>query len=242
MTPVEIEDRLVLHVENISVRFGGVRAVNNVDLKLVRGTVHGVIGPNGAGKTTLIDAITGFERVSSGGIVTFDDLDITRWRAHRRVHAGLARTFQNLELFGDLTVEENLLAARPGRGPARSLADVVELLQLESLLDMFVRDLSHGARRVLTVGRALMTSPSLLVLDEPAAGLDEAESSALGRLLRRTADGGTSILLVDHDMSLVLETCDRVTVLDFGSVLAEGTPEQIRRDPAVRAAYLGEIE
>jgi ABC-type branched-subunit amino acid transport system ATPase component len=118
----------------------------------------------------------------------------------------------------------------------------VELLRLGPYLEKYVRDLSHGGRRIVTVGRALMTAPSLLVLDEPGAGLDEAESSALGTLLRKTAEDGTSILLVDHDMSLVLESCDRVTVLDFGSVLAEGTPEEIRRSPAVRAAYLGEVE
>ncbi len=241
----------VLKATGVSVSFGGVRAVVDVDLNVGAGRLVGLIGPNGAGKTTFIDAITGFVR--SRGRVELDGRDLTGLPPHARARLGLARTWQSIELFDDLSVRENLLVAsyrpsvlqtlreavtRPAPGPAE-IEPVLELLGLQALADELPGELSQGQRKLVGIARALVAQPRVVCLDEPAAGLDTGESEELGRRLRSLADGGQSMLLVDHDMGLVLGICDEVVVLEFGEVIARGAPEAVRRDERVVAAYLG---
>ncbi len=244
-----------LGVHGLTQRFGGFTALQDVDLEVGPGEVVGLLGPNGAGKTTLIDCVSGNNRLSAGSI-TWDGQDVTRWAPYRRSRAGLSRSFQSLELFDDLTVRENVLAAadprdrlayltdlvRPGHRPLPApVVAAVEELGLAPLLDRRAEDLSYGQRRLVAIARAVASSPSVLMLDEPAAGLDETESAELGRLIRRLADEwGMGVLLIEHDVALVLQNADRVVVLDFGQKIAEGSPAEIRNDPAVRKAYLGE--
>lgn len=249
-------DPATLHVDGLSVRFGGVQALQGVTLTVVPGEVTGLIGPNGAGKTTLIDAVTGYNAPSTGRIL-LGEVDLAGHSPASRARAGVGRTFQSLELFDDLTVRENLQAASDGHGhalwisellrPRRSLelseqaARAVGILELGDALALFPTELSYGRRRLLAIARAVASSPSVLLLDEPAAGLDETESREVATLIRRLADEcGLAVLLVEHDMDVVMSACDRVTVLDFGQLIAEGTPEEIQADPRVRTAYLGE--
>ena len=231
---------ILLQVVGLSVEFGGVRAVNQVELTIRRGSLHGIIGPNGAGKSTLIDAITGFERPSSGSI-QFLGREVRKLAPHLRARRGLTRTFQNLELYLELTVRENLDAAADAskRGTAEWYDHVVAMFGLESELSTKTRDLSHGRRRIVSLARALVTRPVLLILDEPAAGLDTHETEALAYSLRQIVADGVTVALVDHDMSLVMGECHVVTVLEFGSVLAEGPPSEIAANEAVRRVYLG---
>ena len=229
-----------LRVRGLSVAFGGVHALTDVDLEVGEGELVGLIGPNGAGKTTFIDAITGLRaplgRASSCAGTPSPGLAPPRDR-----RAGCARTWQGTELFDDLDVRENLTVAAGAATPRprtsrRSLdadgrsAPVAEAMPAE---------LSEGQRKLVGLARAVVGEPRLLCLDEPAAGMDTRESQALGRRLRELADQGQSTLLIDHDMGLVLGICDRVVVLEFGRVIADGAPEVVRRDPAVMAAYLG---
>jgi branched-chain amino acid transport system ATP-binding protein len=241
----------VLQTTGISVSFGGVRAVVDVDLDVGEGQLVGLIGPNGAGKTTFIDAISGF--VPARGRVALEGEDLTGLRPHARARRGLARTWQSIELFDDLSVRENLLVAshRPSvwatiretvtvavPEPAE-IARVLELLGLEAFADELPTELSQGQRKLVGIARALVAKPLLVCLDEPAAGLDTRESEELGRRLRELADAGQAMLLVDHDMGLVLGICDEVVVLEFGKVIARGAPDVVRRDRQVIAAYLG---
>ena len=241
----------VLQAVGLSVRFGGVRAVENVDVTVEEGQLVGLIGPNGAGKTTFVDAITGFVR--STGRIELDGRDLTGMAPHARARRGLARTWQSTELFDDLTVRENLTVAaeRPsflalaaelvGRPAADSAAadDALEVLDLGSLAGAVPAELTQGQRKLVGVARAIAMRPRLLCLDEPAAGLDTNESENLGQRLRGIADAGTTTLLIDHDMGLVMSICDRIVVLEFGEVIAAGPPDDVRRDPRVVAAYLG---
>jgi ABC-type branched-subunit amino acid transport system ATPase component len=231
----------VLEVEGVTVRFGGVIALTDVDLTVAEGTLHGLIGPNGAGKTTLIDAVTGFARCSAG-TMRFEGTVIDGWSPHRRARAGLSRTFQNLELYVELSVRENLAVASQAarRRPGPSLEDTVDLLGLGAELDRPVRALPHGRQRVVSIARALAGKPALLVLDEPAAGLDTDETTELGQTLRAIVDASVTVLLVDHDMSLVMGICDWIDVLDFGCNLASGLPTTIAADPDVQRVYLGD--
>lgn len=244
----------LLRTHGLSVTFGGVRALDGVDLEIGTGGIVGLIGPNGAGKTTFIDAVTGMVPVSSGQVM-FEDHDITSAPTAERSRHGLLRTFQTLELFEDLTVEDNLAAAaetttwwrfvtdaivpRRSTEAMRHVDRALELVGIEDERHRLPADLSHGRRRLVGVARALAASPKLLLLDEPAAGLDSAESTTLGDRLRAIADTGVTVFLIDHDMGLVLDVCQSIHVLDFGSIIAEGTPEEVRADPAVVAAYLG---
>ena len=241
----------VLRATGISVSFGGVHAVVGVDLEVGDGRLVGLIGPNGAGKTTFIDAVTGFVRCS--GRVELDGRELTHLPPHARARRGLARTWQSVELFDDLSVRENLLVASqrpsirrtfkevvwvPDDGPAE-IDSVLELLGLAAIADELPSELSQGRRKLVGIARALVAKPRLVCLDEPAAGLDTQESAELGRRLRGLADTGQAMLLVDHDMGLVLGICDDVVVLEFGKVIARGTADAVRRDPQVIAAYLG---
>ena len=241
----------VLEATGISVSFGGVHAVVDVDLQVGEGRLVGLIGPNGAGKTTFIDAITGFVR--SRGRVTLDGRDLTRLAPHVRARAGLARTWQSIELFDDLSVSENLLVASHRPSVWRTVAEtvstpddhpeeigaVLDLLGLQDIADEQPSELSQGERKLVGIARALSAKPRVVCLDEPAAGLDTHESEELGRRLRKLADDGQAMVLVDHDMGLVLGICDEVVVLEFGRVIACGAPDSVRRDPQVIAAYLG---
>ena len=242
----------LLQCRGVSVRYGGVAALSATDLDVGAGQLVGLIGPNGAGKTTFIDAVTGFAR--SSGRVNFSGREINRLRAHARVLAGLGRTFQNLELFEDLTVDENLLVAaermrrwspivdavwpRRDAGVA-SVERALQLVGAEQYRDVHPAELPNGVRKLIAVARALAADPTLLLLDEPASGLDTDESAHLGLQLRSLVDSGLGMLLVDHDMGLVLSVCDYVYVLDFGVVIAQGPPDVVRNDERVIGAYLG---
>jgi sulfate-transporting ATPase len=222
------------------VAFGGVRAVDGVDLSVSAGELVGLIGPNGAGKSTFVDAITGFVEPTRGQ-VRFGGRMTTRWAPSRLAHAGLVRTFQHLELFDDLTVRENIsVAARSTRrGSAAASARAVELCGLRDVAGHLVTQVPAGRRRLVALARALAAAPLVLLADEPGAGLDTRESAELAAVLRRLVDDGLGILLIDHDMNLVLSVCDRVAVLVSGTKIAEGTPAQVRADGNVIAAYLG---
>ena len=242
----------LLEVSQLSVDFGGLRANDNIDLTVDHGEIVGLIGPNGAGKTTFVDALTGF--VPSTGSITFDGRAIEDLPAHRRTRLGLGRTWQSLELFDDLTIRENLEAAaqrqsvksflldliRPNRPTPGGQVDLaMDTLGIAHLADRYPTEISQGRRKLTSAARALAGRPKLICMDEPAAGLDNAESAELAHDLRAIIDAGISILLIDHDMNLVLEVCDRIHAIDFGRKIAEGSPAEIRRDPAVVAAYLG---
>jgi sulfate-transporting ATPase len=245
-----------LAVEGVTVRFGSVTALHEVALRVDPGEVVGLIGPNGAGKTTLIDAITGFVRPTRGTIAHGSRSGIERESAARRAHGGLRRSFQSLELFDDLTVAQNLQAGtegapwwswvtdlvRPGHHPLSSTArSAIDAFELGDLLESTPEELPYGRRRLVGIARTIASGPSTVLLDEPAAGLDQRESAELSGLIRRLADErGMGVLLVEHDVGLVMSTCDRVVVLDSGRVIADGPPGEVRDDPAVRAAYLGE--
>jgi sulfate-transporting ATPase len=229
-----------LRIDHLTVRYGGVVAVNDVSLRVERGTIVGLIGPNGAGKTSVIDAVTGFAPAT--GTVELAGRRINGLAPHARVRAGLARTFQSLELYDDLSVEENVSVAARGRRHAERRAGVARALAgvgIQALRDRPAGELSQGERQLASIARACVADPAVLLLDEPAAGLDSDESALLGDRLRAICASGTTLLLVDHDVNLVLNVCDHVYVLDFGVVIAEGPPDTIRADRAVAAAYLG---
>jgi sulfate-transporting ATPase len=243
-----------LAVSDLTVRFGGVTAVDGVSLAVGPGEVLGLIGPNGAGKTTVIDAITGFVKAQNGTI-SLDQSRMDSWSPHRRAREGLCRSFQSLELFEDLTVAENLRAASDkrdlqgyftsllptrDRGISPTAAAAIAEFELEPDLHRLPTELPYGRRRLVGIARAVATEPSVLLLDEPAAGLDDHESRDLRRLIGRLAeDWGMAILLVEHDMDLVMEACHRITVLDFGKTISEGDPGEVRADRQVVDAYLG---
>jgi sulfate-transporting ATPase len=247
-----------LSVQGVRVRFGSVVAVDDVSLEVNPGEVVGLIGPNGAGKTTLIDAVTGFVPVAEGSI-ELDGQRIDRKNATQRARLGLRRSFQSLELFEDISVEENIRAGSDLRASRLSwvtdlfwpgtheltptAVTAVREFNLEQHLDDTPEELPYGRRRLVGIARTVASGPSIVMLDEPAAGLDENETGELARLIRRLADErNMGVLLVEHDVNLVMSTCDRVVVIDFGRVIASGTPAHVRDDQAVRDAYLGHAD
>ncbi|MFF2395471.1 ATP-binding cassette domain-containing protein [Nocardia sp. NPDC058114] len=243
-TAVSVGDPL-LGLHNVTVRYGGVVAVDNVTFDVPEGAIVGLIGPNGAGKTTLIDAISGSVRAE--GTIAIGSESLGTKKTHERIHAGLGRTFQAIELYEDLSVRENVVVGLSGRGTARAAFDEAEFDEIFDLLGLAharetpAGELSQGQRQLVSIARAMAGKPRVLLLDEPAAGLDTTESHWLGERLLAIRDSGVTIVLVEHDMSLVLRICDHVQVLDFGRILASGTPEQIRNDRTVAEAYLGSM-
>jgi branched-chain amino acid transport system ATP-binding protein len=239
----------LLEVAEAEVRFGGVHALRGVDFDVDPGMVTGLIGPNGAGKTTCFNAITGLQAIHAGRI-RFDGSDVTGIKPHKRARLGIARTFQRLEIFGSLSVRENVLAAAEIRrrwsrdgSDASSVADhSLSEVGLLHLAQQPADTLPTGQARLLELARCLATRPRLLLLDEPSSGLDDSESDELGDLLVTLAAGGMAVLLVEHDMGLVMRVCQRINVLDFGAVLMTGTPDEVRADERVRAAYFGSAD
>jgi branched-chain amino acid transport system ATP-binding protein len=245
---IETEQRRspgTLRAIGVSRHFEGVQALDGVDLELGRKEVVGLIGPNGAGKTTLVNVITGFD-LPTAGTVELEGREITRWPPQRRGRAGLARTFQHGHAFRGLTVRENVEVAAPGVGASgrearRRATGLLGALGLAARADESAAALPHGDERKLGVARALATEPSYVLMDEPAAGLTEAEVPDLIAVVRSVRDDhGAGVLLIDHNMALVMGVCDRIHVLDQGRTLAAGTPDEIRGNLDVAAAYLGE--
>jgi branched-chain amino acid transport system ATP-binding protein len=234
----------MLSCTGLSVDFGGMRAVDGVNFSISQGEIVGLIGPNGAGKSTLVNAVTGFQKLTAG-TVAIDSDDITAWSSQRRVRSGLVRTFQAVRLFTGFTVMENLVAGALGVGltprkAARRAVEIAEALNLADGLERNAASLPHGIERRVGIARALTTGPRFLMLDEPAAGLNETESDELGHLLHRVRDRfGCAVCLIEHDMRLVMSRCERIQVMDSGRTIALGTPAQVRNSPEVIAAYLG---
>ena len=234
-------------VSGLTVRFGGREALRSVDLDAHSGTVTGLIGPNGAGKTTLFNVLCGLKRPVTGN-VELDGRDITTLAPHRRARLGLARTFQRLETFTLLSVRENILAgaefrrrwAESADAPREVTERLIERLGLDEVAEARIDTLPTGRARIVELGRALAARPRMLLLDEPSSGLDERETEELGDVLADLAADGPGILLVEHDMSLVMSVCSEISVLDFGAVIARGAPDDVRADPLVQQAYLGE--
>ena len=249
---------VLLEAVALSRRFGGLLAVDAVDFSVRAGAIHGLIGPNGAGKTTLLNLIAG-ALPASAGTLRFRSADITRWDAARRARAGIRRTFQNLKLFNEMTALENAsiglhagthagifaaLARTPGqRREEREIAEAsrraLEFVGLAAQQDVVAAKLPYGHRRLLEIARAIVAQPSLLLLDEPAAGLNQTEAANLSGLIGRIRAQGATVVLVEHHMDVVMTVCDTVTVLNYGRKLAQGSPLEIQRSPEVIDAYLG---
>jgi branched-chain amino acid transport system ATP-binding protein len=245
-----------LQADGVSVRFGGVVAVDHVTLSVEPAAITGLIGPNGAGKTTIFNVFGGLQQPTEGKVL-LDGNDITRLKAHARARRGMARTFQRLEVFGTLSVRDNIKVAaeirkawaRDRSNPSVVADGLIDRIGLADVADARVDAVPTGTARLVELARALATRPTLLLLDEPGSGLDHRETGVLGDLLLDLASEGIAgpggrregiaVLLVEHDVELVMRVCDRVSVLDFGRLIAEGTPAEIQRDPAVQAAYLG---
>lgn len=233
-----------LTAEGIEVAFAGLKAIDGVDLEVERGEVLGLIGPNGAGKTTLVNVLSGFQRPTSGRVL-LDGVDITRRSPERRVRLGLARTFQGGRLFPHLTVLENVALGAIGVGESRRNAErhasqLLETLGLADRSEEAARGLPHGDERKVGIARALASDPAFLLLDEPAAGLNDAESGELVNALREIQESmDVGILLIEHNVWLVMTVCDRTQVLDYGKCIALGKPDEVRNNPVVISAYLG---
>lgn len=235
----------VLSTKNVSVRFGGLQALSSVSVSAALGAVTGLIGPNGAGKTTLFNVITGHQTPNEGQVF-LNDADVTRFGVHKRARMGISRTFQKLEAFNSLSARENVLvAAELGPRRVRSKADsvtdeILERVGLNDVAGITVGTLPTGIARLVELARALAVKPRVLLLDEASSGLTEDETVSVGVLLHDlVADGELAVLLVEHDVSFVMSACSYIHVLDFGEIIAVGTPEEVQSNEQVRAAYLG---
>jgi branched-chain amino acid transport system ATP-binding protein len=243
-SPVALPSTGLLQARELRVHFGGVRAVDGVDLELRKGEILGLIGPNGAGKTTLVNALSGFEKPTSGSVFLSGE-DVTGWHPHRLARRGLTRTFQSVRLFPGLTVLENVELGGVGVGMRRSAArsaarELLDRLGLADKADSFATGLPHGLERRLGMLRALAAKPSFLLLDEPAAGLNERESDELVQALTLIRDDfSCALVVIEHDMRVIMRLCERIQVLDHGKTISLGTPVEVRMDPAVLNAYLG---
>lgn len=240
----------LLEVSDVTVKFGGITAVDKASFSAEPGTITGLIGPNGAGKTTNFNVITGLQPPTSGDVF-FKGKRVTTATPDRRAKMGMARTFQRLEAFGSLTVRENVMVARdihagprawfrPRRDPV--VDELIETVGLDGYVDARADAVPTGVARLVELARALAIEPDLLLLDEPSSGLDESETEEFGALLRKVAAEGAAILMVEHDMDLVFSVCDWIHVLEFGKIIASGGPAAIRADKKVQAAYLGGAE
>jgi branched-chain amino acid transport system ATP-binding protein len=251
----------MLDLSNVSRQFGGLQALSGVNMQVQSGKVTGLIGPNGAGKTTLINCISGLDHPTSGRI-TFANRDITHTPPYQITRLGIARTYQNIRLFGDMSALDNLLISQHGRGKAtifdalvfaqryrreeaqlRANANaLLDRFNLSAVADVEAGTLPYGDQRRLEMARALAIQPQLLLLDEPTAGMNPVETHELGEQIIRLRSEGLSVLVIEHDMSLIQQVCDDIYVLNFGQIIAHGTHEEIRHDPQVIEAYLGEDE
>lgn len=238
----------LLECRDLAMNFGGAAALGGVSITAEAGVITGLIGPNGAGKTTLFNCVGGLLQ-PTGGEVLFDDKPINRLPPYKRSRLGMARTFQRRELFVSLSVRDNIRVAgdiasrwqREKTNTARETDRVLDLLGISELADREVTEIPTGMARRVEVGRALMTRPKILLLDEPASGQNETETEEFGELLLHLRDTGMAIFLVEHDVSLVMKVCAYIHVLDFGAVIASGSPEEIQRNEGVLSAYLGEV-
>jgi branched-chain amino acid transport system permease protein len=241
------DDSIILQVNQLSKHFGGLKAVDEAELSVRRNTVHALVGPNGSGKTTLLNVLSGIYKPTKGRLF-FEDQPVTRLLPHERTGRGIGRTFQNVRLFKSMSVLENAIigAERPGNGVAVGSSGVeqhglaaLDFVRLAEFRGAAVQSLSYGHQRLAEIARALAGSPKLLLLDEPGAGLNTVEKSELVQLLKRLKGHGLTILVIDHDMSLVEQVADRITVLNFGRRIADGPPAEVLRNPEVMTAYLG---
>jgi ABC-type branched-subunit amino acid transport system ATPase component len=234
----------LLEARELKVHFGGVHAVDGIDLVVRKGEILGLIGPNGAGKTTLVNALSGFQKPTTGTVL-LDGTDVTGWSPHRLARRGLARTFQSVRLFPDLTVLENVELGGVGVGMRRPAArrwarDLLERLKLGDREQLYATGLPHGLERRLGIVRALAAKPAFLLLDEPAAGLNEQESDELVTSLSVIRDDfSCALMVIEHDMRVIMRLCERIQVLDYGKTISIGRPAEVRKDPAVLTAYLG---
>ena len=236
----------ILSTQDVVVRFGVLQAVSRASIDVVEGRVTGLIGPNGAGKTTCFNVITGLQEATSGKVF-FEGRDITRKSPFKRARLGIARTFQKLEVFGSLSARENILVAaeqrktwdRSGFDPKNVCDEILRKVGLTEVSEFMVGTLPTGTARLVELARALALNPRVLLLDEPSSGLNEEETEEMASLLRTFVDEGLAVLLVEHDMSFVMGTCEYINVLDFGTIIATGTPAEIQANPVVQAAYLG---